>query len=122
MKHWQRPIPPALQAVHDAYVEQFVKPSRVWIEMTGDHTKYTDDYVLCQGGPQFVSFSMVPRTDYEIYVENHYKWMRTVQFEPEEKPNAADELLSADIPTADVRRENVMRDIIHKYLEPKKPK
>lgn len=135
MKRWQIPIPPALQAAHDAYVEQFVKPSRVWIEMTGDHTKYTDDYVLCQGGPQFMSFSMVPRTDYEIYVENHYKWMRTVQFEPE-KPNEADEYvkgpprkvhfeseeeewLTADTPPAYVRREaNVMRDIVHKYRKP----
>jgi hypothetical protein len=135
MKRWQRPIPPALQAAHDEYVERFVKPSRVWIEMTGDHTKYTDYYVLCQGGPQFVPFTMVPRTEYEIHVENHYKWMRTVQFEPD-KPNEADEYvkgpprkvhfkseeeewLTADTPPAYVRREaNVMRDIVHKYREP----
>jgi hypothetical protein len=122
MKQWQKPIPPALQAAHDAYVEQFVKPSRVWIEMTGDHTKYTDDYILCQGGPQFASFSMVPRTDYEIYVENHYKWMRTVQFvEPEEeKPNvAADEYVKSPPRKVHFETTSVMRDIVHKYLKPK---
>ena len=31
MKRWQRPIPPALQAEHDAYVDRYVKTSRVWI-------------------------------------------------------------------------------------------
>jgi hypothetical protein len=122
MKRWQRPIPPALQAEHDAYVDRYVKTSRVWIEMTGDHTKYTDDYMLCQGGPQFVPFSMVTRTEYEIYVENHYKWMRTVQFEPE-KPNEEEAWLTPDIPPAYVRRDdaNVLRDIINQYREPKKP-
>ena len=126
MKRWQRPIPPALQAKHDAYVEQFVKPSRVWIEMTGDHTKYTDDYVLCQGGPQFTPFSMIPHTEYELYVEEHYKWMRTVRFEPE-NPNEEDEYVKGppikvhfkSEDDAYVRRENVMSDILHKYLKPK---
>ncbi len=120
MKRWQRPIPPALQAEHDAYVERYVKTSRVWIEMTGDHTKYTDDYVLCKGGPQFVPFSMVPCTEYERYVEEHYKWMRTVQFEPE-KQNEEDEHVKG--PPRKVHFEaSIMRDIIHKYVEPKKPK
>ena len=117
MKRWQRPIPPALQGEHDAYVERYVKTSRVWIEMSGDHTKYTDDYVLCQGGPQFTPFSMVPCTEYERYVEEHYKWMRTVQFEPE-KLNAADEYVES--PPRKVHFEtNVMRDIASKYLKPK---
>lgn len=82
IKHWQQPIPPALQAAYNEYEERYVKTSRVWIEMSGDHTKYTDNYILCMGGPNFEWFENRPRTDYENYVQHHYEWMRTVQFEP----------------------------------------
>ena len=82
IKHWQQPIPPALQAAYNEYEERYVKTSRVWIEMSGDHTKYTDNYILCMGGPNFDWFEVRPRTDYENYVQDHYQWMRQVQFEP----------------------------------------
>jgi hypothetical protein len=85
MIHWQKPIPPALQAGHDAFEDRFVKPSRIWIEMTGDHRQYTNDYMLCTGGPEFVSFDIIPKTVYEQFVEQHYRWMRSIQFVPKKK-------------------------------------
>jgi len=85
MIHWQKPIPPALQAGHNAFEDRFVKPSRIWIEMTGDHRQYTNDYMLCTGGPEFVSFDIIPKTVYEQFVEQHYRWMRSSQFAPKKK-------------------------------------
>lgn len=73
---WLHPIPPALQDVHRKYENEFVKTSRVWILMSGDHTKYTEDFYLCEGGPNWVPYSVKPKTEYETMVIYHYKWMR----------------------------------------------
>jgi len=73
---WQHPIPPALQERHAKWEEQNVKPSRVWIMMSGDHTRYTNDFSLCYGGPNWISFSQKPKTEYEKMVEHKYSWMR----------------------------------------------
>jgi hypothetical protein len=73
---WLHPIPPALQDVHRQYENEFVKTSRVWILMSGDHTKYTEDFYLCEGGPNWVPYSVKPKTEYETMVIHHYKWMR----------------------------------------------
>jgi hypothetical protein len=73
---WQQPIPPALQSKHQEYVEQFVKPSRIWIIMSGDHKKYTTNFALCQGGDHWIPFEIKPRTPYEQLVFSHYHWMR----------------------------------------------
>lgn len=87
IKIWQRPIPPAFQAAFDKYQEEEVKTSRIWIEMTGDHTKYTNKYRLCMrfepsNGHEY--FDVRPRTEYESMVQCHYEWMRTIDFEPDE--------------------------------------
>lgn len=73
---WQHPIPPALQARHAAWVEENVKSSRVTIMMSGDHSRYTNDFYLSYGGPNWISFSRKPKTEYERNVELHYNWMR----------------------------------------------
>jgi hypothetical protein len=73
---WQHPIPPALQERHTAWVNEHVKTSRVMIMMSGDHTKYTNDFYICYGGPNWVSFSKTPKTEYEKIVESQYSWMR----------------------------------------------
>jgi len=74
---WQHPIPPALQARHAEWEEQNVKTSRAWIIMSGDHSRYTNDFSLCYGGPNWVSFSEKPKTAYEQLVEMKYIWMRS---------------------------------------------
>lgn len=91
IKDWQQPIPPGFQEAFDAYQEKYVKTSRVWIEMTGDHTKYTNNYRLCcHFDPKngYESFSVRPETHYEIFVQYHYKWMRIIDFEPNVKATA----------------------------------
>ena len=88
---WQHPIPPALQARHAEWEEQNVKPSRVWIIMSGDHTRYTNDFSLCYGGPNWISFSSKPRTVYEKDVEMRYTWMRS-HFRTEAQLEAATSL------------------------------
>jgi hypothetical protein len=129
---WLHPIPPALQDVHRKYENEFVKTSRVWILMSGDHTKYTEDFYLCEGGPNWVPYSVKPKTEYETMVIHHYKWMRQhfssditrpqryivaypaapkQEVKPKEVnpiPIARCELLPSDI-----------RDIIKKYTVPK---
>lgn len=79
---WQKPIPPALQKRHQEYEDAHVKPSRIWIEMTGDHTKYTNDFritmaIRCKDN----WFDITPRTEYEDRVQTHYEWMRTVMWD-----------------------------------------
>ena len=73
---WQHPIPPALQARHATWVDENVKTSRVMIMMSGDHSHYTNDFYLSYGGPNWVSFSQKPKTEYEQRVTLHYSWMR----------------------------------------------
>jgi hypothetical protein len=74
--YWVRPIPPALQEIHKQYEDEFVKTSRVCIMMSGDHTQYTDDYYLCEGGPNWVPYSVKPKTEYEKMVCLKYRWLR----------------------------------------------
>jgi hypothetical protein len=78
---WQKPIPPALQERHKQYEKKNVKPSRIWIEMTGDHKHYTNDFrlvMLVQSKDDW--FDIRPRTEYENRVQEHYEWMRTVMW------------------------------------------
>jgi len=44
--------------------------------MSGDHSRYTNDFYLSYGGPNWISFSRKPKTEYERNVELHYNWMR----------------------------------------------
>jgi len=75
-ERWQHPIPPALQAKHVEWEQKNVATSRVWIMMSGDHSRYTNDFALCYGGPNWVSFDLKPKTTYEKNVEYKYSWMR----------------------------------------------
>lgn len=73
---WQKPIPPALQKRHDEYEERSVKTSRIWIEMTGDHKHYTNDFrlvMLIENEDD--SFQKKPRTEYENRVQEHWEMM-----------------------------------------------
>ena len=76
---WQKPIPPALQKRHEEYEETHVKTSRIWIEMTGDHKHYTNDFRLVM----LISnekdwFDVRDRTEYENRVQEHWEMMRKV--------------------------------------------
>jgi len=85
---WQKPIPPALQKRHQEYEELHVKPSRIWIEMTGDHTKYTNDFrIMMLIKDKNDWFHITPRTEYENLVQTHYEWMRTVMWDETPNPN-----------------------------------
>lgn len=85
---WQKPIPPALQKRYEEYEEKCVKPSRIWIEMTGDHKHYTNDFrlvMLLETNEDW--FHVRPRTDYENKVQEHYEWMRTVSWDETPQTN-----------------------------------
>lgn len=85
---WQKPITPALQKRHDEYEARFVKPSRIWIEMAGDHKRYTNDFrivMLLQSRNDW--FHVRPRTEYEDRVQEHYEWMRTVTWDETPQKN-----------------------------------
>ena len=76
---WQKPIPPAFQKRHEEYEETHVKTSRIWIEMTGDHKHYTNDFRLVM----LISnekdwFDVRDRTEYENRVQEHWEMMRKV--------------------------------------------
>ena len=78
---WQKPIPPALQKRHEEYEERCVKPSRIWIEMTGDHAHYTNDFrIIIVLDESDDWFRARPRTEYENKVQEHYEWMRSVMW------------------------------------------
>ena len=79
IKKWQHPIPPGLQAAFDEYQEQNVKHSRIWIEMTGDHKHYTNDFrlvMLIKNDEEW--FDIRDRTEYESMVQDHWELMRSV--------------------------------------------
>ena len=79
---WQKPIPPALQKRHEEYEERCVKHSRIWIEMTGDHKHYTNDFrIIMVLNESDDWFRARPRTEYETKVQEHYEWMRTVMWD-----------------------------------------
>ena len=85
---WQKPIPPALQARYDEYETRSMKPSRIWIEMTGDHKHYTNDFrivMLIKSNDDW--FNVRPRTEYENRVQEHYEWMRTVTWDERPQTN-----------------------------------
>ena len=87
---WQKPIPPALQKRHEEYEEQYVKPSRIWIEMTGDHTHYTNDFrliMILDSSDDW--FHARPRTEYENKVQEHYEWMRSVMWDGTPQTNCS---------------------------------
>ena len=76
---WQNPIPPAFQKMHKEYEERYVKTSRIWIEMAGDHKHYTNDFrivMLIENEDDW--FEKKPRTDYEQMVQDHWEMMRKV--------------------------------------------
>ena len=73
---WQHPIPPALQTIHNEWVEKKVKTSRLWIIMDGDHTEFNYNFALCQGGKYWVPFEEKMHTEYELMVLSQYRWMR----------------------------------------------
>jgi len=88
---WQKPIPPALQKRHEEYEEKCVKPSRIWIEMTGDHKQYTNDFrIVMMVSKKDDWFDITPRTEYEDIVQSHYEWMRTVQWDETRQTNCGD--------------------------------
>ena len=79
IKDWQHPIPPALQPAFDEYKEKYVKTSRIWIEMTGDHKHYTNDFrlvMLIKNDEDW--FDIRDRTEYENRVQEHWEMMRSV--------------------------------------------
>ena len=79
---WQKPIPPALQKRHEEYEERYVKHSRIWIEMTGDHKHYTNDFRIIMVIEESDDwFRARPRTEYEHKVQAHYEWMRSVMWD-----------------------------------------
>ena len=85
---WQKPIPPALQTRHDEYEERCVKSSRIWIEMTGDHKHYTNDFrIVMMVRTKDDWFDVRPRTEYENIVQEHYEWMRTVMWDETRQTN-----------------------------------
>ena len=76
---WQKPIPPAFQKRHEEYEETHVKTSRIWIEMTGDHKHYTNDFrlvMLIENEDEW--FDVRNRTEYENKVQAHWEMMRKV--------------------------------------------
>ena len=76
---WQKPIPPAFQKRHEEYEERCVKTSRIWIEMTGDHKHYTNDFrlvMLIKNDEDW--FDVRDRTEYENRVQEHWEMMRSV--------------------------------------------
>jgi hypothetical protein len=76
---WQKPIPPAFQKRHEEYEETHVKTSRIWIEMTGDHKHYTNDFrlvMLIENEDDW--FDIKERTEYENKVQAHWEMMRKV--------------------------------------------
>ena len=77
---WQKPIPPALQKRHEEYEETHVKTSRIWIEMTGDHKHYTNDFrlVMLIDDEKNYWFDIKDRTEYENRVQKHWEMMRSV--------------------------------------------
>jgi hypothetical protein len=84
IKDWQYPIPPALQSAFDEYQEKYVKTSRIWIEMTGDHKHYTNDFrlvMLIKNEDDW--FDCRERTEYENRVQEHWEMMRTVIWDDE---------------------------------------
>jgi hypothetical protein len=88
---WQKPIPPALQKRHEEYEEKCVKSSRIWIEMTGDHKHYTNDFRIVMMVSKYDDwFDVTPRTEYEDRVQNHYEWMRTVMWDETRQTNCGD--------------------------------
>ena len=143
---WQKPIPPALQKRHEEYEEMFVKPSRIWIEMTGDHKHYTNDFrIVMMFRTKDDWFHVRPRTEYENIVQEHYNWMRTIMWDETRQthrdkfyivnspPPSYEEACAADAAEcatekndeetgwvksnfSDEGRRN-MRDIIVKYME-----
>ena len=79
---WQKPIPPALQKRHEEYEEKYVKTSRIWIEMAGDHKHYTNDFRLVMLIEDEDSwFETKPRTEYEEMVQDHWELMRQVMWD-----------------------------------------
>jgi hypothetical protein len=79
---WQKPIPPALQKRHEEYDKKYVKTSRIWIEMTGDHKHYTNDFrIVMMVRNKDDWFDVTPRTEYEDRVQKHYEWMRKVMWD-----------------------------------------
>jgi hypothetical protein len=88
---WQKPIPPALQKRHEEYEEKCVKQSRIWIEMTGDHKHYTNDFrIVMMVRNKDDWFDVTPRTEYENRVQDHYEWMRTVMWDETRQTNCGD--------------------------------
>ena len=86
---WQKPIPPALQKRHEEYEEKCVKPSRIWIEMTGDHKHYTNDFRIVMMVSKYDDwFDITPRTEYENKVQQHYEWMRSVMWDETPQTNS----------------------------------
>ena len=76
---WQKPIPPAFQKIHKEYEERYVKTSRIWIEMAGDHNHYTNDFrmvMLIENEDDW--FEKKQRTEYEQMVQDHWEMMRKV--------------------------------------------
>jgi hypothetical protein len=85
---WQKPIPPALLKRHQDYEKEHVKPSRIWIEMTGDHKHYTNDFrLVMMVKTKDDWFDIRPRTEYENKVQEHYEWMRTVMWSETSQKN-----------------------------------
>ena len=87
---WQKPIPPALQKRHEEYEERCVKSSRIWIEMTGDHAHYTNDFrIIIVLDESDDWFRARPRTEYENKVQEHYEWMRSVMWDETPQTNCS---------------------------------
>jgi len=85
---WQKPIPPALLKRHQDYEKAHVKPSRIWIEMTGDHKHYTNDFrIVMMVKTKNDWFDIRSRTEYENKVQEHYEWMRTVLWDETRQMN-----------------------------------
>ena len=96
---WQKPIPPALKERHEEYEEKYVEPSRIWIEMTGDHKHYTNDFrivMLIKSKDDW--FDIRPRTKYEDMVQSHWEWMRTVMWDETYQRHSASFFIVNSVP------------------------
>jgi len=116
--YWQHPIPPALQAKHAEFEDEEVKTSRLWIMMSGDHSRYTNDLYLCEGGPDWIPYNEKPKTEYENYVMAKYLWIRRhfISEKPQSSYRAPSSSSQSDRSTRwqDITQDDI-RSIIQKY-------
>jgi hypothetical protein len=114
--YWQHPIPPALQSKHAQFEDEEVKTSRLWIMMSGDHSRYTNDLYLCEGGPNWIPYDEKPKTEYERHVVEKYLWIRRhfISEKPQSSYRASSSQSDRSTRWQDITQDDI-RSIIQKY-------